>query len=102
MSPPQEILDEYHATIAEWFTGIPKPPRSFIESRLQNLQGELNDLTEDHSDYENFSTKLQAEIVKAQAIIDNQQYTEDGSEIAYWQLYKTGLHDFILNRKQGA
>lgn len=100
MSLPQQLLDAYHASLGSDFNGLPKMPRNIAEPRLIHLQAELDELTESHPDYENFSAKLQSEIAETQAIVDNQEYTEDETEIAYWETYRAGLRQFLINRQQ--
>lgn len=88
------LLDDYHATLPN-FTGTPKMPRDFAESRVANLQIELENLDQSDPKYQEQQETLNREIAEVQQEIANGNVTDDAQEIAYFEEYNAGLTAFV-------
>ena len=93
---PQEILDAYHASLGESFTGLPKMPKEIAEVRVVRLQEELASVDPEDA---NRIANLNREIAETQQILDAQNYSETAEDIAYWETYRQGLRNYIISLK---
>jgi hypothetical protein len=90
-----EILELFHASLGDAFTGVPKMPKDHALQRPAHLQTELDALNPDNPANESRIATLTREIGEAQAVVDTADYTEDAAEIAYYTMYQTALKDWV-------
>jgi hypothetical protein len=90
-----EILELFHASLGDAFTGVPKMPKDHALQRPAQLQAELDSLDAGDAENELRITTLTREIGEAQAVVDTADYTEDAAEIAYYTMYQTALKTWV-------
>ena len=90
-----DYLEQFHASLGDAFTGVPKMPMDIALLRPAQLQAELDALDAGDAENEEFIAKLNREIGEAQAVVDTADYTEDAAEIAYYTMYQTALKTWV-------
>lgn len=87
-----DYLEQFHASLGDAFTGVPKMPKDQALLRPAQLQEELD--AQDPAN-EAFIATLTREIAEAQAVVDTADYTEDEAEIAYYSWYNDALKTYV-------
>ena len=88
-------LEQFHASLGDAFTGVPKMPKDRALLRPEQLQAQLDALDAGDAENEEFIAKLNREIGEAQAVVDAADYTEDAAEIAYYATYNAALKNWV-------
>jgi hypothetical protein len=90
-----DYLEQFHASLGDVFTGVPKMPKDQALLRPAQLQEELDALDAGNVENETFIATLTREIAEAQAVVDAADYTEDDAEIAYYHSYNLALKTWV-------
>ena len=90
-----DYLEQFHASLGDAFTGVPKTPKEQALLRPAQLQAELDALDLQDPENEEFIAKLTREIGEAQTVVNTADYTEDAAEISYYIFYKKALKNWV-------
>lgn len=90
-----DYLEQFHASLGDAFTGVPKMPKDQALLRPAQLQEELDALDAGDAENEAFIATLTREIAEAQAVVDTADYTEDEAQIAYYHTYNAALKTWV-------
>jgi len=93
-----QLLEDFHASLGDAFTGLPTQPKEHALNRPSQLQSQLDGLDAEDPDNAEFITKLNREIAEANTVVEDENYSEIESDITYYQFYQFKLREFINER----
>jgi hypothetical protein len=89
------LLENFHASLGDAFTGLPLQPKGLALQRPSQLQNQLDALDAEDPANADFIAHLTREIDDANAVIAAENYTELEDQIAYFGFYNLKLKEFI-------
>jgi hypothetical protein len=89
------LLENFHASLGDAFTGLPIQPKSLALQRPSQLQNQLDALDAEDPANADFIAHLTREIDDANAVIAAENYTEVEDQMAYYGFYNLKLKEFI-------
>jgi hypothetical protein len=93
-----QFLEDFHASLGDAFTGLPTQPKQIALDRPSQLQSQLDGLDAENPDNAEFIAKLNREIAEANTVVEDENYSEIESDIAYFGFYQSKLREFINER----
>lgn len=89
------LLEQFHTSLGDAFTGLPIQPKNLALQRPAQLQYQLDALDAEDPANADFIAHLTREIDDANAVIAAENYTESEDQIAYYGFYNLKLKEFI-------
>ena len=89
------LLEDFHASLGDAFTGLPTQPKQLALDRPSQLQGQLDGLDAEDPANADFIAKLNREITEANTVVSDENYSELENDVNYFYFYQSKLREFI-------
>lgn len=93
-----QLLEDFHASLGDAFTGLPTQPKQMALDRPSQLQSQLDGLDAENPDNVEFIAKLNREIAEANTVVEDENYSILENDVSYFYFYQSKLREFIDER----